>query len=146
MKTVCEICGCGQNVPKYDDWTCKDCGQKYEYNECHRIILTDKQKAVLCKCGDDVRRQMNFKLISTDRDGRIIRQMFAAELDLGCLILVSTTIYHDVTYAAESGKYDSVGQLPIEDLIATVPIDKIEESLAYVPGMKLGQKGKRRVL
>lgn len=85
---------------------------------------------------------MSFKLISTNRDGRIIRQMFATELgSVGCLVLVSTTIYHDASYQAESGKFGSVGQMPIEDLIATVPIDKIEESLAYVPGVKLGENG-----
>jgi hypothetical protein len=33
----CEICGCeNDQAPRYGDWSCHWCGQKYEYEEGHR--------------------------------------------------------------------------------------------------------------
>lgn len=41
---VCDICKHNtSNVHEYGDWVCEQCGQKYEYNECHMIVLTEKQ-------------------------------------------------------------------------------------------------------
>jgi hypothetical protein len=46
----CEICGCeNDQAPRYGDWSCHWCGQKYEYEEGHRIVLDDKQKAALLR-------------------------------------------------------------------------------------------------
>ena len=43
----CDICGAENTVPSYGDWRCKQCGQGYEYDECHRISLTAAQWALL---------------------------------------------------------------------------------------------------
>lgn len=45
--TECQVCGAVQTVPTYDDWTCEKCGQPYEYNEGHRIILSPDQLRLL---------------------------------------------------------------------------------------------------
>ena len=44
---TCIICGHMQDVDTYGEHVCDDCGQEYEYEECHRIILTPAQIAVL---------------------------------------------------------------------------------------------------
>lgn len=43
----CDICGAENTVPSYGDWHCTQCGQGYEYDECHRISLTAAQWALL---------------------------------------------------------------------------------------------------
>ena len=46
-KAVCDICGETQEVSNYGDWSCRQCGQGYTYDECHQIRLTDSQLALL---------------------------------------------------------------------------------------------------
>ena len=46
-KAVCDICGETQEVSNYGDWSCRQCGQGYTYDECHQIRLTDSQWALL---------------------------------------------------------------------------------------------------
>ena len=43
----CDICGAENAVPSYGDWDCEQCGQRYSYDECHRISLTAVQWALL---------------------------------------------------------------------------------------------------
>ena len=84
---------------------------------------------------------MSFKLIDTSRDGRIIRQTYAKELGpAGCLVLVSTTVYGSVERPVSPGS-PAGSMMKTEEMIVMVPIDSITESLAYVPGTKLGDKG-----
>jgi hypothetical protein len=42
-KAKCDICYTENEVPTYGDWTCSECHQPYEYDEGHRIHLTDAQ-------------------------------------------------------------------------------------------------------
>lgn len=42
-KAKCDICHAENEVPNYGDWACSQCGQRYEYDEGHRIRLTDAQ-------------------------------------------------------------------------------------------------------
>lgn len=42
-KAKCDICYTENEVPAYGDWTCSECHQPYEYDEGHRIHLTDAQ-------------------------------------------------------------------------------------------------------
>ena len=42
-KTKCDICYTENEVPTYGDWDCSECHQPYEYDEGHRIHLTDAQ-------------------------------------------------------------------------------------------------------
>jgi hypothetical protein len=46
-RTKCDICGTENEVPNYGDWDCSQCGQAYDYDECHRIRLSPEQLAVL---------------------------------------------------------------------------------------------------
>lgn len=46
-RATCLICGHVQLVYSYDDWTCEDCGQVYEYDEGHSIKLSAAQVAAL---------------------------------------------------------------------------------------------------
>ena len=39
----CDICFAENQVPNYGDWTCSQCRQPYDYDEGHRIHLTDAQ-------------------------------------------------------------------------------------------------------
>lgn len=82
-----------------------------------------------------------FKLIDTSRDGRIIRQTYARELGTaGCLVLVSTTLYTNREVPVDPSH--PVNQLmSTEEMITSVPIESLTESLAYVPGIKLGEEG-----
>ena len=43
----CDICGTENVVANYGDWACRECLQGYEYDECHRITLTDAQLSLL---------------------------------------------------------------------------------------------------
>jgi hypothetical protein len=43
----CDICHAENEVPNYGDWACSQCGQRYEYDEGHRILLTDAQLQTL---------------------------------------------------------------------------------------------------
>ena len=43
MKAKCILCGASKHVDSFDDWTCEKCGQQYEYEEGHRIVLTEEQ-------------------------------------------------------------------------------------------------------
>lgn len=43
----CDICGTENTVASYGDWSCRQCGQGYTYDECHQIRLTDSQCALL---------------------------------------------------------------------------------------------------
>ena len=43
----CDICGTENTVASYGDWSCRQCGQGYTYDECHQIWLTDSQWALL---------------------------------------------------------------------------------------------------
>lgn len=43
----CLICDHVQTVETYGDFECEICGQKYEYEEGHRILLSDKQLKLL---------------------------------------------------------------------------------------------------
>jgi tRNA(Ile2) C34 agmatinyltransferase TiaS len=45
--TKCEICRGENLVEPYGDWTCSTCGQKYEYDEMHMIVLTEAQREIL---------------------------------------------------------------------------------------------------
>jgi hypothetical protein len=47
MDAKCWICGVTTNTPIYDDWVCSACGQAYEYNESHQIVLTEQQLDLL---------------------------------------------------------------------------------------------------
>lgn len=82
-----------------------------------------------------------FKLIDTSRDGRIIRQTFARELGTaGCLVLVSTTLYSNRELPADP--QHPVGEfMETVEMITSVPIQSLTESLTYVPGIKLGEVG-----
>jgi len=42
-KAKCDICYTENEAPAYGDWTCSECHQPYEYDEGHRIHLTDAQ-------------------------------------------------------------------------------------------------------
>jgi len=42
-KAKCDICYTENEVPTYGDWACSECHQPYEYDEGHRIHLTDAQ-------------------------------------------------------------------------------------------------------
>jgi hypothetical protein len=42
-KAKCDICYTENEVPTYGDWDCSECRQPYEYDEGHRIHLTDAQ-------------------------------------------------------------------------------------------------------
>jgi hypothetical protein len=42
-KAKCDICYTENEVPNYGDWTCSECHQPYEYDEGHRIHLTEAQ-------------------------------------------------------------------------------------------------------
>jgi len=42
-KAKCDICYTENEVPTYGDWDCSKCHQPYEYDEGHRIHLTDAQ-------------------------------------------------------------------------------------------------------
>ena len=46
-KAKCDICCTENEVPTYDDWMCSKCRQPYDYNEGHRIRLTDAQLQAL---------------------------------------------------------------------------------------------------
>ena len=43
----CDICHAETEVPNYGDWTCSQCGQRYDYDEGHRIHLSDAQLQTL---------------------------------------------------------------------------------------------------
>ena len=45
----CLICGGRHVVHRYSEWVCHKCGQKYEYEEGHCILLTIEQREVLRK-------------------------------------------------------------------------------------------------
>ena len=46
--STCVICEqVTPDTPDYSDWACGNCGQKYEYNEGHAIVLTPEQLVVL---------------------------------------------------------------------------------------------------
>lgn len=50
MKVTCEVCGTVGQMPLcdlYSGWSCKSCGQVYDYDEGCHIVLTDEQKRVL---------------------------------------------------------------------------------------------------
>jgi len=82
-----------------------------------------------------------FTLIDTSRDGRIIRQTFARGLgQAGCLVLVSTTVYANVERPAQPGQ-PAGGMMGLEEMVTYCPIETITESLAYVPGVKIGDEG-----
>lgn len=51
MTDTCIICGHVQEVGNYDDWTCASCGQQYEYEERHAIVLSGPQVAALRNLG-----------------------------------------------------------------------------------------------
>ena len=81
-----------------------------------------------------------FILINTDRDRRFIRQTFAKSLGpVGCLVLVSTTVYSNVERPARPGQ-PAGGRMSTEEMITMVPIETITESLAYVPGVEIRNK------
>lgn len=85
--------------------------------------------------------QTGFKIVGTDRDGRVVRQMFAKNMgDMGCLVLVSTTVFADVEVAANPGQ-SLTDPMPLQQMISKVPIEAMDESVTFVPGMKLGEKG-----
>lgn len=85
---------------------------------------------------------MSFKLIDTDRDGRVLRQTFVRELgSAGCLVLVSTTVYQVTDIPVPPGHPVGQQQLSLAEMTSSVPIVSITESLAYVPGVKIGQDG-----
>lgn len=44
---ICQICKHENKCDKYGNCICSKCGQKYEYCEEMRIILTDSQVAIL---------------------------------------------------------------------------------------------------
>jgi|688.fasta_scaffold2802062_1 hypothetical protein len=46
-KAKCDICYAENEVPNYGDWTCSKCGQRYDYDEGHRIRLTEAQLQAL---------------------------------------------------------------------------------------------------
>lgn len=54
MKQTCIICGAENEVrdSNYRGWTC-DCGQRYEWDECHMIVLTTEQIDALRKLRPD---------------------------------------------------------------------------------------------
>lgn len=82
-----------------------------------------------------------FTLIDTEREGRIIRQTYARGLgQAGCLVLVSTTVYSQVERMAEPGR-PAGGVMSTDEMIANCPIETVSESLAYVPGVKIGDEG-----
>ena len=88
---------------------------------------------------------MSFKLIDTNRDGRVIRQTYVKELGpAGCLVLVSTTVYSSVERPASPGS-PAGSMMKTDEMIKMVPIDMITESLAYVPGIKLGNNGLEQI-
>ena len=43
----CIVCDANNTVARYEDWTCCKCGQVYEYDENHQIVLTPRQIAKL---------------------------------------------------------------------------------------------------
>ena len=43
----CEVCDSWVIGEKYGDGICESCGQEYEYNESHRIVLNAKQLEML---------------------------------------------------------------------------------------------------
>ncbi len=47
MKAECAICEHSQEAPPHGNWTCEYCGQKYEYEEGHMIVLTKAQLEAL---------------------------------------------------------------------------------------------------
>lgn len=47
MKINCDVCGAENIVQSYLDWMCSKCGQQYEYEEGHRIKLSEKQLNLL---------------------------------------------------------------------------------------------------
>ncbi|KKM92036.1 hypothetical protein LCGC14_1222440 [marine sediment metagenome] len=44
---VCDVCGHSQVVGCYLEFACEQCGQKYEYEEGHCIVLTSEQCRLL---------------------------------------------------------------------------------------------------
>jgi len=48
-RAKCDICGHDQVVGTYSDWVCEQCGQEYEYEEGHSIVLTEAQRDCLRK-------------------------------------------------------------------------------------------------
>ena len=55
-ETVCAICACKFAIETYDAGVCPSCGQKYQYDEGHSIVLTPEQLVLLRKDYDDQRR------------------------------------------------------------------------------------------
>lgn len=47
MQVKCQICQHEQLASDYNDWMCAECGQQYEYEEGHRILLTPEQIEML---------------------------------------------------------------------------------------------------
>ncbi len=48
MAGKCLVCGAiTECVATYDSWLCSACGQAYEYNEGHAILLTEPQLELL---------------------------------------------------------------------------------------------------
>jgi rubrerythrin len=43
----CDICGTTFSMPSYGGGDCPMCGQAYEYEEAHRIVLSEEQLALL---------------------------------------------------------------------------------------------------
>jgi hypothetical protein len=82
-----------------------------------------------------------FTLIDTEREGRIIRQTYARGLgQAGCLVLVSTTVYSQIEKMAQPGQ-PAGGIMSTDEMISNCPIETVTESLAYVPGVKIGDEG-----
>lgn len=50
-KASCMICEHKQTVDAYDGWTCKKCGQGYEYEE--GTVLCCRRNSLLC-CGPNM--------------------------------------------------------------------------------------------
>lgn len=44
---ICDVCMGRQAAPDYQAWVCETCGQHYEYDECHRLKLSDRQCDIL---------------------------------------------------------------------------------------------------